>query len=53
MPMAFDKISRHLKLRGKMDLLSVMSESEMRLPERQSTMSEHEVLWKCEDSAPW
>ena len=47
---AFDNVSRHPKLLGREDLLNAMAESGKRLQEGQSKMSEHEVLWKCEDS---
>ena len=51
--MALDNISRHLKLRDRMDLSGAMAESGKRLQERQSKMSEPRGSWKCEDSPPW
>ena len=51
--MAFDSISRHVKLRGRIDLLNAMAESGKRLPGRPSKMLEHEVSWRCEDSPAW
>ena len=46
-------ISRHPKLRGRMDLLSAVAESGRRLPGRQSKISELEVSSTFEDSPSW